>query len=93
MTASGETSVPGFDDLFERARRALAERGSVPPTPDPAAPEGGAAGAAEIVAHLRVDEASQVWVRFCDARTGQIVAEVPSQRVAAAAARLQAAMR
>jgi len=93
MTPPGEISVGSFADLFERARQALAEQGSAEPTLGSAAPEGESGASSRVVAHLRIDEASRVWVRFCDARTGETVAEVRPQLVAAAAARLQTAMR
>jgi hypothetical protein len=92
MTPKDEAPASYFTDLFERARRALAEHigpeavvlhpGSVD--------QGGHGEASHVAAQLRVDDRTrEVIVRFFDIHTGGTIRELPPQLVAATAARLR----
>jgi len=90
MTSPQDSPTRYFDDLFERARRALAERAASDRDALHAEPNGAAAGDGRGAAQLRLDEATRdVLVRFYDTQTGHTIVEVPPQLVAAAAARLR----
>jgi hypothetical protein len=83
-----------FNDLFERAARALAEHGAGPEAPAlHAGPVDGAAAGhgVAVAAQLRIDDRTrEVLIRFYDVNTGMTIREVQPSQVAAAAARLRA---
>jgi hypothetical protein len=95
MPMTAESASPAnFSDLFERARRALAEHhtGSDATALEPPAGPGAASAAGAVAVQLRIDDRTrEVMVRFYDVHTGATIREVPSTHVAAAAARLRAA--
>lgn len=94
MTPRGEGPATYFSDLFERARRALAEHngGGDAVVFDPQSVD--AAASAEsvgVAAQLRIDDRTrEVIVRFYDVHTGTTIREAHPAEVAAAAARLRA---